>query len=239
MLRAGWCFNPRTHEGCDTVTSATLHIEVEFQSTHPRRVRLRALRLVAQDNHVSIHAPTKGATGTPLPLLNTQRGFNPRTHEGCDLQNLRQLGIIVLFQSTHPRRVRPNISAVVSPSVLFQSTHPRRVRHPNGSRAHHHAGFNPRTHEGCDEIQLRSVVLVGTFQSTHPRRVRREYGCSSSPARLVSIHAPTKGATAHPCRYLIRSVVSIHAPTKGATWSICKRWPHITSFNPRTHEGCD
>ena len=55
--------------------------------------------------------------------------------------------------------------------------------------------FNPRTHMGCDALVYRPVKLIV----------------------LVSIHAPTRGATntfqsrVHIC------VVSIHAPTRGAT----------------------
>ena len=78
----------------------------------------------------------------------------------------------------------------------------------------------------------------------------------------VSIHAPTRGAT----RYLQRLInlqidVSIHAPTRGATEEVGKTPSktsmfqsthprgvrlHVlmslsvfSSFNPRTHEGCD
>ena len=55
-----FCFNPRTHTGCDNAWSKALP---------PRRV--------------SIHAPTRGAT-----FISFHRaflgGFNPRTHTGCD-----------------------------------------------------------------------------------------------------------------------------------------------------------
>ena len=79
-------------------------------------------------------------------------------------------------------------------------------------------GFNPRTHTGCDIIKLR----LGSEQ-------------------VVSIHAPTRGATSllfsldvetefqsthpHGVRLIVQIAnpvlvtVSIHAPTRGATWA--------------------
>ena len=78
---------------------------------------------------------------------------------------------------------------------------------------------------------------------------------------IVSIHAPTWGATKCTCRQhptnqrfnprthmgcdgrtLVQSVrllVSIHAPTWGATQGSCIYTRHDHSFNPRTHMGCD
>jgi len=55
------------------------------------------------------------------------------------------------------------------------------------------------------------------FQSTHPRGVRRRSAHSPQPLNLVSIHAPTRGAT----NFFPVSFVC-----------------HIC-FNPRTHAGCD
>ena len=76
-------FNPRTHVGCDGF----------------RTIRYEAL-------HVSIHAPTWGATPSPnfpFPSL--------------------------LFQSTHPRGVRRPKNRFGRNPPKFQSTHPRGVRH--------------------------------------------------------------------------------------------------------------
>ena len=98
--------------------------------------------------------------------------------------------------------------------------------------------FNPRTHMGCDP----------------PKRL--------APALMaVSIHAPTWGATFH-CGNLTWHIlfqsthphgvrqaaipalaaepkVSIHAPTWGATSESSRLQRLCTSFNPRTHMGCD
>ena len=77
---------------------------------------------------------------------------------------------------------------------------------------------------------------------------------------MISIHAPTRGATkVHPDKRQVRSI-SIHAPTRGATTIITRsllilvfqstlpqgerpnsrtwfRW--FTYFNPRSHKGSD
>ena len=100
--------------------------------------------------------------------------FNPRTHEGCDVGNAGDHSHFFKFQSTHPRGVRRKKYLLVHIHGMFQSTHPRGVR-PNAVRAGAGAaGFNPRTYEGCDAlyVNLEAVAL------------------------LVSIHAPTRGATA-------------------------------------------
>ncbi len=99
-----------------------------------------------------------------------------------------------VFQSTHPRRVRPTEPSVKWQEDRFQSTHPRRVRPVRRLSGNHREGFNPRTHVGCDirRLELPSAAYcfnprthVGCdsncqnsdqypkqFQSTHPRRVR-------------------------------------------------------------------
>ena len=121
---------------------------------------------------------------------------------------------------------------------MFQSTHPRGVRLPCG----------------------RCRICRNKFQSTHPRGVRRITVEEAAPITLVSIHAPTWGATST-WRFSGKGKhVSIHAPTWGATslWhtknlylmfqSTHPRGVRLTclgrdssrrSFNPRTHVGCD
>ena len=110
------------------------------------------------------------------------------------------------FQSTHPRGVRLLINIFKQGTIWFQSTHPRGVRRaarycPSGSR-----GFNPRTHEGCDLAAAGEVVEL-----------------------VVSIHAPTRGATGCPSSPSFALYVSIHAPTRGATLS---RVLPLASYSP-------
>ena len=55
------------------------------------------------------------------------------------------------------------------------------------------------------------------FQSTHPHGVRLHQFFVDSLVLLVSIHAPTRGATVPVVCNRTSSGVSIHAPTRGAT----------------------
>ena len=143
---------------------------------------------------------------------------------------------------------------------MFQSTHPRGVRllsccHIFAS----YLSFNPRTHEGCDLPNSSSACSKSCFNP------RTHEGCDSVVKRcnqilVVSIHAPTRGATGSPAYSSLPICVSIHAPTRGATSAsvetitpsafqsthprgvrqrLCKAIYQTVSFNPRTHEGCD
>ena len=79
-------------------------------------------------------------------------------------------------------------------AAKFQSTHPRGVRRIVLAFFCFYSCFNPRTHEGCDQRQQ---------------------------------------------AYCGKPLVSIHAPTRGATCFFVYVGRCYKSFNPRTHEGCD
>ncbi len=79
--------------------------------------------------------------------------------------------------------------------MQFQSTRPRRAR-----------------------LVCRSNIRGRhLFQSTRPRRARPPKLRKLALKCLVSIHAPTQGATALTAARSAASRVSIHAPTQGAT----------------------
>ena len=143
---------------------------------------------------VSIHAPTRGATPTGGIRVIVAIRFNPRTHTGCDPAATYNSGNTTMFQSTHPHGVRPPISKARPKKSEFQSTHPHGVRlHSLLQRESYQDCFNPRTHTGCDDSASTAVH-----------------------AAIVSIHAPTRGAT-------------------GSSGTLCGSG----GFNPRTHTGCD
>ena len=58
------------------------------------------------------------------------------------------------------------------------------------------------------------------FQSTHPHEVRQPTNVVRQDGLIVSIHAPTRGATILKSDIDMTREVSIHAPTRGATISI-------------------
>ena len=79
----------------------------------------------------------------------------------------------------------------------------------------------------------------GLFQSTRPHGARHDDAADTLTGIVVSIHAPTRGATPLSCGLIWRHLVSIHAPTRGAT----SKPKHVQSmrkcFNPRAHTGRD
>ena len=80
-------------------------------------------------------------------------------------------------------------------SLLFQSTLPREERPSLYLLGAHLHNFNPRSHERSDSQQSELITML-----------------------RISIHAPTRGATAIGNIPLLKSItISIHAPTRGAT----------------------
>ena len=59
--------------------------------------------------------------------------------------------------------------------------------------------------------------MAEPFQSTHPHGVRRGVFVLSYRSYIISIHAPTRGATLPLQGFVKYLQISIHAPTRGAT----------------------
>ena len=77
------------------------------------------------------------------------------------------------------------------------------------------------------------------FQSTLPRGERRSSTISQKSSKVISIHAPTWGATSLSVSRSVRMMISIHAPTWGATEHLGDYPLHRKYFNPRSHVGSD
>ena len=123
-----------------------------------------------------------------------------------------------MFQSTHPRGVRPTISPYWQQTVTFQSTHPRGVRRSAVRRRTTTAPVSIHAPAwGATSFSARSGSQMVEFQSTHPRGVRPRRPWPGRRPRRVSIHAPAWGAT----------------PDSMALFCA------LFSFNPRTRVGCD
>ena len=103
-------FNPRTRMGCDLVISVFYNMWAEFQSTHPHGVR----QITQSGIHKAFSFNPRTRMGCDAYIL--QRcylciSFNPRTRMGCDLKKLRTRRDVIMFQSTHPHGVRPNLAS--------------------------------------------------------------------------------------------------------------------------------
>ena len=82
--------------------------------------------------------------------------------------------------------------------------------------------FNPRPHKGSD-LYVFSIPAPDTiFQSTPPQGERHKLRSLASYTKIISIHAPTRGATGLLYAGILIAVnISIHAPTRGATSILC------------------
>ena len=126
---------------------------------------------------------------------------------------------------------------IVVKTMQFQSTHPRGVRPICSGVGKGSVSFNPRTHVGCDAMQVSHDSCTLRFNP------RTHVGCDTadtalSKKQIVSIHAPTWGATMTTNTGMARLVFQSTHP-RGVrprqTSSVCGRG----CFNPRTHVGCD
>ena len=186
-------FNSRAHVGRDPGTAQAVAFVDVFQFTRPRGARppaptpqsrhgsvsihaptwgaTRAIIAAHPAIAVSIHAPTWGATRGPSATRASTRGFNSRAHVGRDWRGRacrsrgRSFNSRAHVGRDHGRR------ALRVPG-RFQFTRPRGARRAALPCSKHTRGFNSRAHVGRDEpdadLDLRP---------------------------LVSIHAPTWGAT--------------------------------------------
>ena len=102
------------------------------------------------------------------------KGFNPRTHEECDI--FSSISSMIFCVSIHAlTRSATVYILMIMTDLRFQSTHSRGVR--------------------------RAVTSVDSairqFQSTHSRGVRLSMPYCFITRQTVSIHALTRSATAH------------------------------------------
>ena len=98
--------------------------------------------------------------------------------------------------------------------------------------------FNPRSHEGSDRADERSYKRVQKFQSTLPRGERHRISKNHFSYCNISIHAPTRGATASPNNDDGSNRFQSTLP-RGERQSGTNGGYKANYFNPRSHEGSD
>ena len=108
-----------------------------------------------------------------------------------------------------------------------------------GSHTEMYIGFNPRSHEGSDRITDAYQGFSKQFQSTLPRRERLLSLRCWEKIREFQSTLPRRERLRQLCALVYRYLVSIHAPTKGATVVVSMFPRCIRGFNPRSHEGSD
>ena len=185
---------------------------------------------------VSIHAPTWGATFDFRHKHQPHLCFNPRSHVGATLVP-NELRCRAKFQSTLPRGERPDGHSGILIHEGFQSTLPR--------------GERP--------LSAADKATTAAFQSTLPRGERRYRYAQQVCASCFNPRSHV-GSDWSQCSKYYHVVVSIHAPTWGATLILWHSSPnvkfqstlprgerHVVSisvilpfgFNPRSHVGSD
>ncbi len=166
-----------------------------------------------------------------------------------------------VFQSTHPRGVRPTGWTEGGP-FTFQSTHPRGVRPTGRLNSLAFFCFNPRTRAGCDgdgpaykkkDIDVQSTTnRAGCDMSSlafrcgrgfHPRtRAGCDYQVGGS-LRVERSFNPRTRAGCDSCRTgSISTPASFNPATHPRGVRLNKAGPVNSagdSFNPRTRAGCD
>ena len=101
-----------------------------------------------------------------------------------------------------------------------------------------HTYFNPRSHEGSDYSASQKGHSSCDFNPRSHEGSDIKYA-QGELEDLISIHAPTRGATLNVPVSVYLITISIHAPTRGATPRLLLRSDLKGDFNPRSHEGSD
>ena len=211
-------FNPRARTGRDT--------------SNPREHN--------KTGNVSIHAPARGATCSPLAAALARSSFNPRARTGRDIK-ASQAAVRSLTVSIHaPARGATKHCRTCNSAGMVSIHAPARGATRRSQRTRRpRRRFNPRARTGRD-IQTKIRPVPGLrFQSTRPHGARHRLSSSVLHHGSVSIHATARGATVaqlasclvgrfqstRPHGARLREAqrldsagrVSIHAPARGAT----------------------
>ena len=147
--------------------------------------------------------------------------FNPRSYKRSDIGVFPAQDPVYLFQSTLLQEERRCYLLHSWQLGIFQSTLLQEER-PLQSQNHYFLKyFNPRSYKRSDSNLLENIAKF--LISIHaPTRGATDGSFSDAYPTLISIHAPTRGATIGSEPGFPNLLISIHAPTRGAT---IKRFP--------------
>ena len=123
---------------------------------------------------ISIHAPTWGATLYDYSKISKLSDFNPRTHVGCDAPNFCALFHLLLFQSTHPRGVRPAFSHEKMKLFHISIHAPTWGATRSVASNRRFRGISIHAPTWGATLSPLAATEVERFQSTHPRGVRHD-----------------------------------------------------------------
>ena len=168
----------------------------KFQSTRPHGARPHRPFLALRQQHVSIHAPARGATLQLLRHAGQSGCFNPRARTGRDRWWSSSNLPLPAFQSTRPHGARPLGFSLVTIVGMVSIHAPARgatlagcdfatfaehvsIHAPargatccGAIKAPQPGCFNPRARTGRDGSRARSLSSLLRFQSTRPHGAR-------------------------------------------------------------------
>ena len=122
--------------------------------------------------------------------------------------------------------------------LIFQFTLPREERRQVQAQPLTLQNFNPRSHERSDHI---TQSFVFRFFNFNPRsHERSDVGCLLRLFYHLNFNPRSHERSDKPFIYkALRTIISIHAPTRGATMHQCRHSLQLSNFNPRSHERSD
>ena len=189
------CFNPHTHEGCDSSPGITSSQNIGFNPhTHEGCDFFYPYHLIV--NCVSIHTPTKGVTE------------NRNTSKELNKVSIHTPTKGVTHQHNHMKQH----------SAVSIHTPTKGVTLGYGNFPEQFAVSIHTPTKGVTELVGYDKTYAYVFQSTHPRRVWLPKAKCLLIPDTVSIHTPTKGVTSWLRTQRSPKDVSIHTPTKGVTF---------------------
>ena len=208
-------FNPRSHERSDAFfffdfPALTISIHAPTRGATPAKYFLHLAHFI------SIHAPTRGATVTLCGITVAIINFNPRSHERSDG---KLVGYIVHITNFNPRSHERSDSLLCICFCVFCISIHAPTRGATVSwfvsilieRISIHAPTRGAT------VTTIFVMTDAQFQSTLPREERRVLLLRLSGSYYFN---PRSHERSDRDKYLskINIIISIHAPTRGATY---------------------
>ena len=124
----------------------------------------------------------------------------------------------------------------------YGNFNPRSYKRSDGRSSQKSTGackdFNPRSYKRSD-TDLRLWLFYYLISIHAPTRGATPMGEYYNVICEISIHAPTRGATMISSRDIVEMEISIHAPTRGATVYSPDQWKWRCNFNPRSYKRSD
>ena len=252
-------FNPRSYKRSDWFIFRCIP---DLRTFNPRSYKRSDLTVADVPEHpnLSIHAPTRGATLSPVLSWRSHQSFNPRSYKRSDIgMQIYILQYDKLSIHAPTRGATPTISPFLNNWILsihaptrgatkfsylfilglfFQSTLLQEERHQYQSSLHNAYTFNPRSYKRSDHLPEMSNRSCYSFNPRSYKRSDIIYPPFKTPF-ILSIHAPTRGATICNAEYTNNGAAFNPRSYKRSDNSRNRTHADRLSFNPRSYKRSD